>query len=92
MSDERKEELAQLFREAGHAHHEAFIDVDGADPDWPMWYAEFLHSRLAAPLGDRFTKSELVCLLIELDHEIRRQPPGADWATYYANALLERFG
>jgi hypothetical protein len=92
MNDEKREELAQLFREAGRAHHEAFIDKDGADPDWPIWYAEFLHHRLNEPLRDQFTKSELVCLLIDLDQEIRRQPPGADWATYYANVLLERFG
>jgi hypothetical protein len=91
MNDETQQELAQLFREAGHAHHEAFIDADGADPDWPIWYAEFLHPRLNATLSNQFTRSELVCLLIELDKEARSTSSEADWADFYARLLLERY-
>ena len=32
--------LIDLFAEAGPAHHRAYFAVDGADPDWPLWYAE----------------------------------------------------
>ena len=35
-------QLEGLFREVGEAHHQAYIETDGADPEWPLWYAEYL--------------------------------------------------
>ena len=84
--------MEALLREAAEAHHKAFIEVDGADADWPIWYAEYLHDRLADLLNARFSKSELVYLIISLDREVQRVAPGADWRGYYARALLERYG
>ena len=40
--------IAKLLRETGHAHHEAFAATDGADPDWPIWYAEYSKDLLLA--------------------------------------------
>jgi hypothetical protein len=40
------QQLQELFREVGKAHHQAFIETDGADPEWPLWYANFLQGRL----------------------------------------------
>jgi NAD(P)H-hydrate epimerase len=92
MSDlSKQEEVAALFREAGEAHHAAYIETDGADPDWPIWYAEYLQPRLSALLGATFTKSELVYLLISLDRDVQRQAPGANWHSYYAKALVSRY-
>lgn len=88
----KQQQLVALLLEAGEAHHQAFIDVDGADPDWPLWYAEYLRERLAEFLDARFTKSELVYLLVSLDREAQRAAPGANWQRYYARALLERYG
>jgi hypothetical protein len=88
----RHEELKALFHEVAQAHHRAFIEADGADPDWPIWYAEYLHDRLTTLLDARFSKSELVYLLISLDRETQRVAPGASWQSYYARALLERYG
>ena len=34
--------LENLFRETGQAHHQAFLSTNGADPDWPIWYAGYL--------------------------------------------------
>lgn len=93
MVDSAKlEDLIKLFRETREAHHQAYIDSDGAHPDWPMWYAGHMHERITALLGASFTQSELVYLLVWLDGDIRRRAPGADWATYYARRLLERYG
>lgn len=78
--------------EAGEAHHKAYSATDGADEDWPIWYAEYLRDRLAELLGARFSKSELVYLLIALDREVQRLAPGANWRAYYARALVERYG
>lgn len=81
-----------MFREAGEAHHQAYLETDGADPDWPIWYADHLHGRISTLLNARFTRSELVYLLISLDRELQRDAPGADWADFYARRLLERYG
>lgn len=92
MVDSSKlQEVKALFHEAGEAHHRAYVEVDGADPDWPLWYAEYLHERLIAMLEAKFTKSELVYLLISLDREVQRVAPGTNWQHYYARALLERY-
>lgn len=37
--------LASLLRETGQAHHQAYIDTDGDDPEWPRWYAGLLLRR-----------------------------------------------
>jgi hypothetical protein len=88
----RHKELEALLIETGKAHHRAFIEVDGADVDWPLWYAEYLRDRLAELLDARFSKSELVYLIISLDREVQRVAPGANWQSYYARAMLERYG
>ena len=55
--------LEELLREVREAHHQAYIETDGADPEWPLWYAEHLRERLGALLNASFTKSEFVYLL-----------------------------
>jgi hypothetical protein len=93
MADSEKQQaLKELFDAAAEAHHRAFINVDGADPDWPLWYADYVHERLTAILGARPTKSELVYLLVALDREVQREAPGANWQNYYARALTQRYG
>jgi len=88
----KRKELENILKEAGQAHHEAYLDTDGADPDWPIWYAGYLRDRLAGLLNAQFTKSELVYLLVTLDREVQRNAPGTDWQAYYARALLKRYG
>jgi hypothetical protein len=84
-------QLEDLFREAGEAHHRAFFETDGADPEWPLWYAGYLHERLGPLLGASFTKSELVYLLIWVANEQPLDAPGADWARYYAGFFMQRY-
>jgi hypothetical protein len=90
--DDLAEELAALFEETGRAHHQAFLATKGDDPDWPLWYAEHLMDKLPQLLGDaRFTKSELVYLLISADRELKSVAPGAHWPTFYANFFMDRY-
>ena len=77
-------QLEELFRETGEAHHQAYIETDGADPEWPLWYADYLHERLGLLLDASFTRSELVYLLIWVANEQPLNSPGANWARYYA--------
>lgn len=84
-------QLKELFREVGHAHHEAFADVDGADPEWPTWYAGHLHRRLCTLLHADFTRSELIYLLVLVDRERGMHAPGAEWAGFYARFFVDRY-
>lgn len=93
MSDSTKrEQLESLFTEAAEAHHAAYIDTDGAHPDWPIWYAEYLRDRLAELLDAKFTQSELVYLIVGFDRELQQNAPGAKWQPFYARKFLERYG
>ncbi len=83
--------LADLFRETGRAHHQAFITTDGDDPEWPLWYAGYLQARLGRLLNRAFTKSEIVYFLVMAEKEQSARAPGADWAGFYATLLLERY-
>jgi hypothetical protein len=85
------QELEELFRQAGQAHHQAFIDTDGEDLEWPTWYAEYMISRLSGLLNAKFTQSELIYLLVSAEKERSSRAPGADWARYYARFFIERY-
>ena len=49
-------QLAELFKKTGQAHHQAFIETDGEDPDWPIWYANYLGDRLTPFLDRKSTR------------------------------------
>jgi len=85
------DQLIALFEQTGKAHHHAFAATDGADADWPIWYAEYLMDKLPSLLGASFTKSELVYLLVRLSKEQALDAPGAKWPRYYARYLVERY-
>jgi hypothetical protein len=85
-------ELEKLFNETGQAHHEAFIDTGGEDLEWPAWYADKMISKLSGLLEAKFSKSELIYLLLWAEKERNMRSPGADWARYYARFFMERYG
>lgn len=82
-------QVVSLLRQSGSAHHQAFIEVNGADAEWPLWYAEYLYQPLKGLLGSEFTKSELVYLLVKAEKE---RFPGTDWPLFYTEVLLNHFG
>lgn len=85
------QQLLEIFREAKNTHAQAFAAANGQDPEWPLWYADFLMKPLGEVLSASFTKSELVYLLVLADKEQMLRAPGADWAGYYARFFAERF-
>lgn len=81
-----RHEVAALLRATAEAHHDAFAATDGADPEWPLWYAEHLAPRLGELLGTEITRSQLVHSLL-----LAEEAAGdSDWAGSYASVLLER--
>lgn len=89
--DDIKAALIALLRDAGPAHHQAYIETDGDDPDWPIWYAEYLLDRLNALLGATLTRTQLIVLLVELDQLQRGEDPPADWPVFYAEQIVARY-
>jgi hypothetical protein len=85
------QKLAGLFMETGEAHHKAFHKTDGVDPEWPLWYAEYLHDKLKKFLNADLTKSEIIYLCLSLEKERALKAPGAKWPFYYAKVLIKRY-
>lgn len=81
-------ELAELITAAGHAHHRAYLDSDGVDPDWPMYYAGYLEAHLGDRLGRRASRSELTYLLVKAQREHDALDDGSPFAEYYASVVL----
>jgi hypothetical protein len=85
------QELTDLFNEAKEEHVKAYSDTNGSDPEWPIWYADYLLDRLPPLLEASMTRSELIYLLVHLSKIQPADAPGADWARYYARYLAERY-
>ena len=85
--------IAELLHEAAETHHVVYRIVDGDDPDWASWYADWLLtlSELPDELGSKPVRSHLVHALVELDHEYVAGNPGGRWEDYYARRLIDRF-
>jgi hypothetical protein len=80
--------LADLLTETGHAHHKAFLATDGEDPEWPLWYAEYLEPRIVPHLGMQPTRSRLVQCLLNADERHAASEAAEPWSRFYANYLL----
>lgn len=85
------DELANLLSETAEAHHKAFAATEGEDPDWPIWYADYLLDKMRQMLKAKFTKSELIYLLVLADKENGSIAPGAYWPRFYANLIISRY-
>ncbi len=82
-------QLTELFQEAGEAHHKAFAATDGADPEWPIWYADYLVEPLRSRLTAQLTRSRIVYCLIAAEEERQGRAPDSPWAEYYARHFVD---
>jgi hypothetical protein len=91
--NDRTTRIADLLHEAGETHHRVYRIVDGDDPDWASWYADWLLelSELPELLGAKPVRSELVWALVQLDKDYAAEQPEAEWPGWYAERLVERF-
>lgn len=80
--------LSALLFETGKAHHRAYLETDGYDPEWPLWYAAHLQPWLRDDFGLELTQSELVYWLLLVEKQ--RLADGAEgfWPDYYAHRWL----
>jgi hypothetical protein len=91
MSDQSTR-VAALLQEAGETHHLVYRIVDGEDPDWASWYADWLLklSELPQILGTTPVRSELVWLLVQLDKQFTQANPQLPWPQWYADRIVEQ--
>jgi hypothetical protein len=86
--------VADLLHEAAETHHVVYRVVDGDDPDWASWYADWLLnlSELPQLLGAAPVRSHLVHALVDLDREYTAEPRDVRWEDWYAERLAARLG
>jgi hypothetical protein len=87
-------EVAALLHEAAETHHVVYRIVEGDDPDWASWYADWLLNLSELPhlLGARPVRSALVYWLVRLDQEYTATRPDERWEDVYARGLLAALG
>jgi hypothetical protein len=79
--------IERLLTETAAAHHDAFRESDGVDPEWPLWYATYLVERLPAVSNFMGTRSELVFWLVRLADEYQATDSSIPWTRFYAVRL-----
>jgi hypothetical protein len=81
--------IAELLHEAAETHHVVYRIVDGDDPDWASWYADWLItlSELPQLLGGAPVRSHLVHALVQLDRDYTAEPRELRWEDWYAERL-----
>jgi len=89
-NDELVEKIAQLLQETAEAHHQAYLETDGYDPEWPQWYAQHARPGLVRLLEQPIGEEEISSLLVALDNEYRAVAPKDTWQQYYARYLATR--
>ena len=88
---ELTDRIADLFSETGEAHHQAYIETEGVDPDWPLWYSQYLMERLLPLIDADMTRSELIFNLVRAENERMDDAPGANWQRYYSQFFIDRY-
>jgi len=91
MNTELRDGIGKLLVDTGRAHHKAFEVSDGADPEWPIWYAEYTKDTFAEQFGMNFSKSQLIYCLMNADYEYQARESDVEWPDFYANEIVERF-
>jgi hypothetical protein len=86
--------VSELLHEAGEVHRVVYRITDGADDDWPSFYADWLidHSEPPDTLGRAPTRSHLVHELVECERAFGQAAPGTRWQDLYADRIVDRFG
>jgi hypothetical protein len=86
---ETTERISALLHEAAETHHVVYRIVDGDDPDWASWYADWLIelSELPETLGAKPVRSHLVHALVELDRKYATEAPDSRWEDWYGERL-----
>lgn len=92
MNEDKARELEQVFAEAGPAHHQAYIATNGDDPEWPIWYADYLKNKVEFIVDRTYTRSEMIYFMVLADRQHKATGGIEPWPRFYANLLLSNPG
>jgi antibiotic biosynthesis monooxygenase (ABM) superfamily enzyme len=84
----KHDQLVQMLKKTEEAHHEAFLEVNGEDPEWAAWYAEYMHSEFEALVDQSISVEGIADLITRFDELHNEEEPEEDWPEYYATKLL----
>ncbi len=87
-AEQRLSALVDLLTQIGDSHHQAFLATDGADPEWPLWYSQYLQGKVDSFLDVSPTRSKLVQCLLNADEAYSSQSGDEPWADFYANYMI----
>ena len=68
-----------------------FAATEGEDPDWPLWYAGYLFEKMRNTLDAKFTKSELIYMLVKADKEMSAATPVQIGRSFYARFFIQNY-
>ena len=93
MNNDRSTRVAALLQEVSETHHTVYRIVDGDDPDWASWYADWLTqlSELPQILETTPVRSELTWQLVLLDKEYAAAKSDTPWPQWYAERIVNHF-
>lgn len=83
--------IADLIREAERAHRDAVQSLTEEDPDWAIWYANYLAKPLNGLLETELSLSDIIYCLISAELERLACSPKAEKPRYYAEHFTEHF-
>lgn len=83
-----EDRLTGLLEQAGQRHHAAYLEADGVDPEWALWYAGYLQAHLWDAASIVPTRSRLVYLLIEAERAHAAAGGSEAWPRSYARHIL----
>ena len=86
-----KREVGVVLREVGSAHHAAFADTGGDDPQWSEWYAHKLAGPLSRIIGIDLTAPVVAHHLEAVEREQARSAFDSLWPEYYAMWFRGRY-
>ena len=89
MAIDASSRLAAALEATGEAHHDAFMATDGADPEWPLWYADHLQSIVSDSVGRDVTRAQVVWALVDAERNV---PANEPWPTAYAHHIIDTLG
>ncbi len=89
MKEALQHDIAELFRQTAVDFETSGGDDNGAEPDWPLGYAQALKEPFAKRFDLDFTASRLIHCLMNADSEYEARSPDSDWADFYAHYIVE---
>jgi glutaredoxin len=88
---EYENQLSDLFAEVELAHNEVFKGDGNNNPEWPIWYADYLQEPMSEILQIPFLKSSLIYCLMNANFEHASEAAGTQWQQFYSKHFINHF-